>query len=72
MGYMPKRGLDVNKCEIARYAPPQVFLYCIFSPFFNENYDAGGHDSVCCKTQVYCYRLCFITTVVIMVVSYVS
>jgi hypothetical protein len=19
MGYMPKRGLDVNKCEIARY-----------------------------------------------------
>ena len=24
MGYMPKRGLDVNKCEIARYSkrPP--------------------------------------------------
>lgn len=21
MGYMPKRGLDVNKCEIARYCP---------------------------------------------------
>lgn len=21
MGYMPKRGLDVNKCEIARYRP---------------------------------------------------
>lgn len=20
MGYMPKRGLDVNKCEIARYS----------------------------------------------------
>lgn len=25
MGYMPKRGLDVNKCEIARYERMLVF-----------------------------------------------
>lgn len=28
MGYMPKRGLDVNKCEIARYSKRHVFVVC--------------------------------------------
>lgn len=28
MGYMPKRGLDVNKCEIARYCRHfRIFFY---------------------------------------------
>lgn len=26
MGYMPKRGLDVNKCEIARYC---ICVFCL-------------------------------------------
>lgn len=32
MGYMPKRGLDVNKCEIARYCSNSV-LDCWFMTF---------------------------------------
>lgn len=27
MGYMPKRGLDVNKCEIARYCSIFIFTF---------------------------------------------
>lgn len=32
MGYMPKRGLDVKKCEIARYCSNSV-LDCWFMTF---------------------------------------
>lgn len=32
MGYMPKRGLDVNKCEIARYRPLYGFILSFQGP----------------------------------------
>lgn len=36
MGYMPKRGLDVNKCEIARYCPLYGFIF-LFHGLFIES-----------------------------------
>ena len=43
MGYMPKRGLDVNKCEIARYKRPEKCCFFIFDHVVCVPVDRGAN-----------------------------